>query len=77
MLRGRMKVGNTDGNPLQQPKKEALQMDKCYIYMRVSTEAQVDGYSLDAQEERLEEYHSTKAWRSPAGTVTPADPERT
>ena len=37
-----MKVGNTDGNPLQQPKKEALQMDKCYIYLRVSTEAQVD-----------------------------------
>ena len=35
-------------------------MDKCYIYMRVSTEAQVDGYSLDAQEERLEEYAQYK-----------------
>lgn len=36
-------------------------MDKCYIYMRVSTEAQVDGYSLDAQEERLEEYAQYKS----------------
>lgn len=35
-------------------------MDKCYIYMRVSTEAQVDGYSLDAQEKRLEEYAEYK-----------------
>ena len=26
---------------------------KCYIYIRVSTEMQVDGYSLDAQRERL------------------------
>lgn len=29
---------------------------KCYIYTRVSTEAQVDGYSLDAQSEVLKEY---------------------
>ena len=35
-------------------------MDKCYIYLRVSTEAQVDGYSLDAQEKRLEEYAEYK-----------------
>lgn len=26
---------------------------KCYIYTRVSTNMQVDGYSLDAQRERL------------------------
>ena len=26
---------------------------KCYLYLRVSTEAQVDGYSLEAQEKRL------------------------
>ena len=26
---------------------------KCYIYMRVSTAMQVDGYSLEAQKERL------------------------
>ena len=26
---------------------------KCYIYTRVSTAMQVDGYSLEAQKERL------------------------
>ena len=30
--------------------------NKCYIYMRVSTAAQIDGYSLDAQKERLTEF---------------------
>ncbi len=29
---------------------------KCYIYTRVSTEMQVDGYSLDAQKEKLKKY---------------------
>ena len=29
---------------------------KCYIYTRVSTEMQVDGYSLDAQKDRLIKY---------------------
>lgn len=29
---------------------------KCYIYMRVSTEMQVDGYSLEAQKERLTKF---------------------
>ncbi|KJF26603.1 recombinase family protein [Clostridium aceticum] len=34
-----------------------MQMKKrCYIYTRVSTASQVDGYSLDAQREKLEEY---------------------
>lgn len=32
----------------------------CYIYIRVSTAAQIDGYSLDAQKERLEEYADYK-----------------
>ena len=27
--------------------------DKCYIYMRVSTSMQVEGYSLEAQKETL------------------------
>lgn len=31
-------------------------MKKCYIYTRVSTEIQVDGYSLDAQNAELERY---------------------
>ena len=29
---------------------------KCYIYTRVSTAMQVDGYSLDAQREKLRKY---------------------
>ena len=28
----------------------------CYIYTRVSTAMQVDGYSLDAQKEKLRKY---------------------
>lgn len=33
-----------------------MKRKKCYIYTRVSTVAQVEGYSLDAQAERLREY---------------------
>ena len=29
---------------------------KCYIYTRVSTTMQVDGYSLDAQRDKLRRY---------------------
>ena len=29
---------------------------KCYIYTRVSTSMQVEGYSLDAQKEKLKRY---------------------
>lgn len=29
---------------------------KCYIYIRVSTTMQVDGYSLDAQRDKLRKY---------------------
>lgn len=29
---------------------------KCYIYTRVSTSMQVDGYSLDAQRDKLHKY---------------------
>ena len=29
---------------------------KCYIYTRVSTAMQVDGYSLDAQKDKLRKY---------------------
>lgn len=31
-------------------------LKKCYIYTRVSTANQVDGYSLDAQKEKLRKY---------------------
>lgn len=29
---------------------------KCYIYIRVSTSMQVDGYSLDSQKDKLHKY---------------------
>ena len=29
---------------------------RCYIYTRVSTNMQVDGYSLDAQKDKLHKY---------------------
>ena len=33
-----------------------MKTTKCYIYTRVSTSMQVDGYSLDAQKEKLKKY---------------------
>ena len=29
---------------------------RCYVYIRVSTTMQVDGYSLDAQKDKLKKY---------------------
>ena len=34
---------------------------KCYIYTRVSTAIEVDGYSLDAQYDRIDEVEETMA----------------
>lgn len=36
----------------EQPKMKM----KCYLYTRVSTAAQIEGYSLEAQTEKLREY---------------------
>ena len=33
-----------------------MKRKKCYIYMRVSTAMQVDGYSLEAQKDRLTKF---------------------
>ena len=33
-----------------------MRIRKCYIYTRVSTSMQVDGYSLDAQKDKLKKY---------------------
>ena len=33
---------------------------KCYIYTRVSTAAQTEGYSLEAQQEKLHQYAEYK-----------------
>jgi len=35
---------------------QSSKAQKCYIYTRVSTAMQVDGYSLDAQKEKLNRY---------------------
>ena len=45
---------------------------KCYIYTRVSTAAQTEGYSLEAQTERLRKYADYK-WSG--NTVMQADLE--
>ena len=37
----------------ERPMKKQL---KCYIYTRVSTSMQVEGYSLDAQKDKLKKY---------------------
>ena len=37
-----------------------MRKKKCYIYTRVSTAAQIEGYSLEAQQERLREYAEYK-----------------
>ena len=37
-------------------KKKKNEKLKCFMYRRVSTKMQVEGYSLEAQEERLREF---------------------
>lgn len=37
-----------------------MKRKKCYIYTRVSTVAQTEGFSLEAQQERLKEYADYK-----------------
>lgn len=39
---------------------ENLKRKKCYIYTRVSTAAQTEGYSLDAQQKRLKDFAEYK-----------------
>ena len=36
-------------------KVEKMKKKKAYVYTRVSTSMQIDGYSLDAQEERIKQ----------------------
>lgn len=40
---------------------DGLKKKKCYIYTRVSTMAQTEGYSLDAQQEKLRKYAEYKS----------------
>lgn len=48
---------------------------KCYIYTRVSTAVQVDGYSLEAQAEKLRKYAEYKDMEVTRNIVMRADPE--
>ena len=48
---------------------------KCYIYTRVSTSMQVDGYSLDAQRDKLRKYAAYEDMVI-AGILTRDFPER-
>lgn len=49
---------------------------KCYIYTRVSTAIQVDGYSLDAQRETMRKYVIFRIWRLCGNTVMKDTPVR-
>ena len=40
--------------------RDTVRKKKCYIYTQVSTAAQVEGYSLEAQQERLRDYADYK-----------------
>ncbi len=44
--------------------------EKSYIYTSVSTAAQTEGYSLEAQQERLRERADYKNLKSPVNIVT-------
>lgn len=52
-------LGQCESNILDRQQKGCKTMkkqQKCYIYTRVSTSMQVDGYSLDAQKDKLHKY---------------------
>lgn len=50
--------------------------EKCYLYIRVSTAMQVDGYSLDAQKDRLVKFAEFQGMEMSGNTVTRENPER-
>ena len=52
-------------------KKEKI---KVYIYTRVSTAMQIDGYSLDAQKSRMKPLLTSTIMKSWANTRTPENP---
>lgn len=47
---------------------------KCYIYTRVSTSMQVDGYSLDAQKDKLHKYADYQDMIIAGNTLTKVNP---
>ncbi len=50
---------------------------KCYLYTRVSTSMQVDGYSLDAQRDKLRKYAAYEDMIVAGSILTRAFLERT
>ncbi len=51
---------------------------KCYLYTRVSTSMQVDGYSLDAQRDKLRKYAAYEDMIVAGGSILTRDfPART
>lgn len=48
---------------INQKERRLIDIRNCYIYTRVSTIAQIDGYSLDAQMEALKSYAEYKDLR--------------
>ena len=50
---------------------------RCYIYTRVSTSMQVDGYSLDAQKDKLKKYAEFQEMVVRVNTLMRENPVRT
>ena len=50
------KEGDSDMPEIKKKRK------RCYTYVRVSTEMQVEGYSLDSQRDRLKKEAKAKDW---------------
>ena len=53
-----------------------MKKTRCYIYTRVSTAIQVDGYSLDAQKDKLRKYAEFRDIQSRYGAEMSAVPNR-
>ena len=49
-------VGNECTRLLWEMELSLMEKIKCYIYTRVSTSIQIDGYSLDAQKDEIYKY---------------------
>ena len=53
-----------------------MKKTKCYIYTRVSTAIQVDGYSLDAQKDKIRKYAEFQEWKLLASILMKVIPGR-
>lgn len=53
-----------------------MKKKECYIYTRVSTSMQVDGYSLDAQKDKLRKYADFQDMVIVGDTLMKENPEK-